>query len=69
MKTTTVKGYKPRTFFTYKYRDAADCLRLIVHENWMKEDFIKEGKETFDEEGKRLYTGPETGNWWIQNQV
>lgn len=64
-----VKGFKKNTTYIFKYRDAADCLRLIVNENWMKPDFIKEGVEEVDDDGNRLYTGPETGNWWIQSQV
>lgn len=54
---------------TLRYRNAADALKIIVHENYGKSDFIKEGKELRNEEDERIFSGPETGNWWIDTQV
>lgn len=54
---------------TLRYRNSADALKIIVHENYGRPDFVKEGKEAKNEDGDRIFSGPETGNWWIDIQV
>lgn len=43
------------------FKDAGEALKLIVHENFFKPDFVREAVTKKDLNGERLYSGPETG--------
>lgn len=51
------------------YKDADQALKIIVHENWDKPDFVKEAEITTNDKGERIYSTPETACWWNEIQV
>lgn len=51
------------------YKDAADALKFIVKENFKEPDFVKNSSLTRDVKGHRVYSNPETADWWIDIEV
>lgn len=49
-------------------KDVVEALKLIVHENYEADDFVKESEKKI-EDGKRVYSEPATGNWWTDIEV
>lgn len=62
-------GHNPDVFGTLLYKDSAAALKLILKENFNKPDFVKQSHPLTDNIGNRVYSGPETGDWWIKIEV
>lgn len=54
---------------TFSFKDSAQCLKIIVHENYDLPDFCKESVESITDSGERAYSTPNTGVWWNEAQV
>lgn len=68
-KEAIIHGYTEGIDAKLTYKDAAEALQFIVKENWNEPDFVKNSCLTTDTSGQRVYSTPETGDWWIDIEV
>lgn len=66
---TIISGFDPDVRGSLIYKDSAAALMFILKENFHKTDFVKESNLLTDDSGNRVYSGPETGEWWIKIEV
>lgn len=55
--------------FSFNHVDPVDALKSLVKNHFAEDYFIRNANKIYNEKGERLYTTPETGNWWIDVEV
>lgn len=61
-----VRDVNPKKFC---YFDTKESLLRLLDTHFHHDYFIKKGKIVVNEHGDRVYSTPETGNWWNNLQV
>lgn len=51
------------------YFDSKEALMRLLDRHFHKPYFVKKSKEVHNSTGSRMFSTPETGNWWNEAQV